>query len=479
MKLKKKLYWDLIFRYIVFLIVAVVATALFLQGIIFVTLSTFSKHKDSIKNISEYLTKIEYDNRTKELKLFDDIGEKAWVEILKDNRVIFVKGEKLDEIMEYSQEELALIINDINDFMRTDNFSYEYIPFTGLDGEKYTLLLKEPLEKMIFTMGIINPYSIVGTDIEKEINRKAIFLLWIFLLSIIIIIVLFSRITSKKLIKPLKKLNKGVENVINGDYSIRLDYKASYEFEQMRDAFNYMTEKLENAEIENKKISESKKRLLLDISHDLRTPATTIQGYSEALYNDLVENEEDKRKYLSYIYEKSKLVTDLIDTLFKYSKLENSVYDLNREIYDISEFLRNVMISFYGEINEKEFKLDINVPDKKILFNFDKIELERALYNIIGNIIKYNPKHTILSISLLENNDNIHIIIGDNGVGISKNIRKNIFNALVRGDNTRKTDGGMGLGLSITKKIIELHGGNISVESEVGQGSKFFIDFKK
>jgi len=276
----------------------------------------------------------------------------------------------------------------------------------------------------------------------------------------------------------LKELNKGIQNVINGEYAESLKFKGNFEFTELRDAFNYMTKKLHMAERENKKISESKKRLLLDISHDLRTPITTIQGYTNALCNDMVEEEEKKKKYLSYIYEKSKHVTDLIEKLFKYSKLESSVYDLNMEVNNLCEFLRNVVISFYGELNNNGFKLDIDIPDEKIFYNFDKIELERAIANIIGNIIKYNPPNTNLFVHLEQNNDDIRIVIGDNGIGISKDIQDKIFNALVRGDSARKTDGGLGLGLAITKKIIELHGGSIYLQSEEGKGSKFTINLK-
>ncbi len=480
MRIKKRLYWDLIFRYIFFLLAAIVVTVVFLSTLIFITINTISKYPDIVKNSSIYINKIEYDNRTKELNLPMDIEESAWVEILKDNKVIYIEGQKQDDKMEYTQEELAFIANNADEKIATNKYTAEYIPFTGLDGEKYTFIYKKPRTNSgVFKIDFDLPDSLRDTDFEKEIYSKIKLSFFTFILLITIIILLFSRITTKKIMIPLKEINNGLKSVMAGNYSTRLDFEGSYEFNQVRDAFNYMTERIKIAERENKSIAQSKKRLLLDISHDLRTPATVIQGYAEALYDDMVVNEKDRKVYLKYIYEKSKTITNLIERLFKYSKLDSSIFDLDRKIEDLSEFLRNVVIGFYGELDNKGFELDINIPEKKIYFNFDEIELERAIANIIGNIIKYNPKHTKLSLSLMEDGKDIQIIIGDNGVGIPENIRENIFNALVRGDNTRKTDGGTGLGLAISKKIIELHGGTISVESEVGKGSEFFINFKR
>lgn len=480
MKIKRKLYWDLILRYLIFLISAVVATGLFLGGVVFVSMTTLSKYPEAVENLNVYFNNIEYDDRTKELKLPTELEEGSWVEILKDNKVVFVEGKKQDDKMEYTQEELALIANNTDELKSTSKYIYEYVPFTGKDEEKYIFLYKKPkVRRGGFKMGLNLPAPLQGSDFEREINTKLGIILGGFVLSIITIILLFSRLTTKKLIKPLNELNKGFKSIMNGEYGTRLDFKGSYEFEEIRDAFNYMSQRLETVEREKKEIAESKKRLLLDISHDLRTPATTIQGYAEALQNDVVINEEDKKKYLSYIYEKSKLVTNLIERLFKYSKLESRVFDLNREVKDVSEFLRNIIIGFYGELDSKEFELDIEIPDEKIMFDFDEIELERALSNIIGNIIKYNPNKTALIVSLEEKDNNIQIMIGDNGIGISEHVRKNIFNPLVRGDNVRKTDGGTGLGLAISKKIIELHGGHIKLESELGKGSKFFINLKR
>ncbi|MCR3956277.1 MAG: HAMP domain-containing histidine kinase [Gudongella sp.] len=478
MKIFKKLYWDLIIKYIIFLVTSIVMTGLFIGILLTFVMSSMSEHPEVVRDMNLYFNNIQYDGREGELKLPADIEENAWVEIVKDNKVVHVEGTKLDDKQEYTQEDFALIANNLDELTETEDYTYEYLPFTGEDGEDYILLYKKVKEGSgIFKVGFGLPENVQGTDFERDLSIKVGYSLAVFITIIILILLLFGRVTSRKIMSPLNEMNKGFKKIMKGDYSTRLDFKGNIEFEEIRDAFNYMTERLEKAELENKSISESKKRLLLDISHDLRTPTTTIQGYAEALQSGMVEKEEDQKKYLSYIHEKSKVVTNLVDTLFKYTKLDSSVYDLNKKEADLAEFLRNVVISFYGELEDKSFSLDINIPEEEVLFSFDEIELERALDNIIGNIIKYNREGTTLSVSLSENGEGIELVIEDNGIGISEEIKESIFNALVRGDNARKSDGGTGLGLAISKKIIELHGGSISLDSEEGKGSRFIISF--
>ena len=478
MKIFKKLYWDLIIKYITFLVTSIIVTGLFLGILLTFVMTSMSEHPEVVKDLHLYFNNIEYDDREKELNLPAEIEENAWVEIVKDNRVVHVEGTKLDDRQEYTQEDFALIANNVDELTEAEEYTYEYIPFTGEDGEDYILLYKKVKEGSgLFKVSFGLPENVQGTDFERDLSVRVGFSLAIFITIIVGLLLLFGRVTSRKIMSPLREMNEGFKRIMKGDYSTRLDFEGNFEFEEIRDAFNYMTERLEKAELENKAISESKKRLLLDISHDLRTPTTTIQGYAEALQSGMVENEEDKKKYLSYIHEKSKVVTNLVDTLFKYTKLESSVYDLNKMEADLAEFLRNVVISFYGELEDKCFNLDISIPEDEVNFSFDQVELERALDNIIGNIIKYNRKDTTLTVSLSENDEGIELVIGDNGIGISEEIKDSLFNALVRGDNARKSDGGTGLGLSISKKIIELHGGSISLESEEGIGSRFIIRF--
>jgi len=474
MRIKKKLYWDLMGQLLLFLISAVIITGLFIGALILITMNTLSKYPDEINALNNRFTDVRFDGKVLETM---DIEEGTWIEILKDNQVIYRQGRPNRNKESYSQSELNDIANNVDELSIKSDYVYEYNLFQGLDGENYTLLhIRPKVSNGIFKLEMNNSRN-ENSVIQQELNRNILILLTTFMVLIIIMLLLLSRLTTKKLIKPLNALSDGLHTVIQGDYSQRLSFKGNYEFNQLRDAFNYMTEKLETVEKENREITESKRRLLLDISHDLRTPATTIQGYAEALANDVVVDPEKRKKYLVYIYKKSKHLTDLIERLFEFSKLDSRIYDMNKEVKDIGEFLRNVIIGFYGELEKKHFFLNIDIPEKPVFFEFDEIEMHRALANIINNIMKYNERETSLYVVLEEGEDYVRIRIGDDGIGIPEHIKSNVFNALVRGDNIRKSDGGTGLGLAITKKIIGLHQGTIHIDNQWDKGSMFIIEF--
>lgn len=226
---------------------------------------------------------------------------------------------------------------------------------------------------------------------------------------------------------------------------------------------------------EKEQLEESKKRMLADLSHDLKTPMTTIQGYSKALYEEFVEDEEQKKRYLKYIHDKSVRVTTLIDELFMFSKLETPDSQLNKEKKDLCEFYREVIVEYYQLFSEKNMELNIDIPTTKLIYEFDSKLLYRAISNLLENAAKYNPEQTTVFISLTKRANCIALEIGDDGTGIKDDLTNTLFDPFVRGDKSRKNDGGSGLGLAITKKIIEKHEGKIILDTKPVRGKTNFI----
>jgi signal transduction histidine kinase len=251
--------------------------------------------------------------------------------------------------------------------------------------------------------------------------------------------------------------------------------KSSLRYKELNEELTRVAKELEQKNEEMTILEESKKRMLADLSHDLKTPMTSIQGYSRALYEGMVAEEEQKQKYLKYIYDKSIRVTALIDELFMFSKLDNPDFPIQREESDLYEFVRGVILEFYDQFQQKEMDLDIDLPEEKLVYSFDSKLLYRALANILENTIKYNPEQTDVYIRMGNLNDMVTLEIGDNGVGINEDIVETLFDPFVRGDRSRKNDGGTGLGLAITKKIIEKHGGKILVDIHPERGKTNFI----
>lgn len=400
----------------------------------------------------------------------------GWVEILDDQyKVIFTKGSKKDNITQYDKNDL------INSFqMKTNPKGTLYrsiYAFRGKDGRDYLCIVKIPSLSEQVNEALKPDINLNGKSIPvirliiTALAESALLLLFMTILFFI----LFSKITSETVTKPLTYIREGLDKMTKGDLKTRIYFNSHYEFTEIKDSFNYMAERLQTSEREREEAEKSKKRMIMDISHDLKTPITSITGYSKALCEGMALDEESRKKYLSYIYDKSIRMTRLIDDLFRFSKMEDSEFKLNKQPSDIVELLREVIALNYGEIEVKEIELDINLPQKEIIYNFDKVELDRALTNIITNMVKYNPKGTEAFIELVEE-EGIKIRIGDNGVGMSKDLKATVFDAFVRGESARKTDGGTGLGLAIAKKIVELHGGKIHLETEEGKGSIFTIE---
>ncbi|MEH7238572.1 sensor histidine kinase [Bacillus sp. JJ1562] len=251
--------------------------------------------------------------------------------------------------------------------------------------------------------------------------------------------------------------------------------RGSIKYKEMSEVLRRTADELEFKNREMTRLEESKKQMLADISHDLKTPITTIQGYSRALYEGLVTDEEQTKKYLKYIHNKSIRVTSLIDELFMFSKLDSPDVPIQKENIDICEFYRGVIAEHFDLFEEKEMELDIDIPDTKMMFPLDQKLLNRAISNLLQNTNKYNPNGTEIYLKLTKLKDKIVIEVGDNGVGIREEIAQTLFDPFVRGDKSRVNDGGSGLGLAITKKIVELHNGTIHVDTAPKRGKTNFI----
>ncbi|EET85491.1 histidine kinase [Clostridium carboxidivorans P7] len=171
------------------------------------------------------------------------------------------------------------------------------------------------------------------------------------------------------------------------------------------------------------------------------------------------------KQYLNTIYNKSKRTVSLIENLHEFTKLDNSGFLINKENWDFCEFIRQIVSEYYNEFEEKGFEIEINLPENEIMYEFDKVEMERAISNIISNVLKYNKIGTKAKIELTCDNYEIQLIIADDGIGIDEGLKENIFEPFVRGDKSRYTKGGTGLGLSIANRIVQKHGGSLTIES--------------
>lgn len=220
--------------------------------------------------------------------------------------------------------------------------------------------------------------------------------------------------------------------------------------------------------------------LLSDIAHDLKTPITAISGYAQALNDDIVLSPEKQKEYLETICRKSMQMSRLITVLFDYVKLDSEGFELKRERMDLAECLREISAEMYSDIENAGMELSVDLPSKRCYALIDKAQFFRSITNLFSNAVKHNPEGTKIMVSLKDKTD-WEIQIADTGNAIDENVLEHLFEPFVMGDESRNSRTGSGLGLSITSKIIEMHGGSIWVEQpkEESCTKTFYIHLPK
>jgi signal transduction histidine kinase len=224
------------------------------------------------------------------------------------------------------------------------------------------------------------------------------------------------------------------------------------------------------------------RELLSNISHDLKTPLTTIKGYAEGIIDGVADSPEKLDRYIRTIYTKANDMSALVDELSMFAKLDNNSIPYNFQIVEISDYFNDCVddLSFELEVKNITLEYENQLKDScKVIV--DREQLKRAIHNIIGNSDKYMDKENRrVLIRIIEQLEFVQIEIEDNGAGISEKDLPNIFERFYRADASRNTQkGGSGLGLAIVQKIIKEHGGVIWASSELGTGTTIYFTVMK
>jgi signal transduction histidine kinase len=283
----------------------------------------------------------------------------------------------------------------------------------------------------------------------------------------------------KKIMEPIEKLKDGVEQIAKGNYDVKIDNNVYNEIGMLIYDFNKMAETLKQSEKIKREYEENRKALIANISHDLKTPITSINGYIEALVDGVVTSSVKVNNYLNIIHNNAIYINNLIDDLFLFSKLDMQKLEFNFDIVKIRPFMSDLMEEFDFVLKEKniKFKFEDKSSDE-LEVNVDGKRIYQVIRNVIGNAVKYGRQQdAIIEIELSNSNEWIKIEINDNGPGIPEDKLSNIFNRFYRIDTERTKDFmSTGLGLAIAKEMVEAHGGKIYASSIMGEGSTFTIE---
>lgn len=288
----------------------------------------------------------------------------------------------------------------------------------------------------------------------------------IMIISGCVLFLVYFFVLSSKVFSYLEEITRGLQEISQGNLSYEITTKSSDELGVLAEHFNHMTKQLRKSIEEERNAEKTKNELITGVSHDLRTPLTSILGYLELIETDRYKDEVELRYYINIAYEKTKTLKKLIDHLFEYTSLSGQGIQFQMKKVNILGFLKQLAEEFTPQLRKANMSCRLTAPDDSLYVLADGHQLMRAYENIISNAIRYGStgKSIDIRISKVENEAVVEIV--NYGEPIPERDIPYIFERFYRTDKSRSSQtGGTGLGLAITKSIIEIHGGLISVRS--------------
>ena len=267
-------------------------------------------------------------------------------------------------------------------------------------------------------------------------------------------------------IRPTQKILAYITASNQGNLDASLDIHVHDEYAKLQMELSYMEEKIKN-------LDNYQKNFIANVSHDFRSPLTSIKGYAEAMLDGTIP-EEMYAKYLDVIVFEVERLTKLTSNLLSLNQFEQGRHTLEITSFDINQTIKRTAASFEGTCMKKHIKLKLIFSEKETMVNADQARIQQVLYNLLDNAIKFSHKDSEIHIKTTEHRDKVAISVKDFGIGIPKDGLKKIWERFYKTDLSRGKDKkGTGLGLSITKEIITAHNENINVTSTEGAGTEF------
>ena len=378
-----------------------------------------------------------------------------------------------DIIIHHSNEFSKLEIKEIIMNFSFNNNYYEH------KSNKYRINTEEFIAQNGNNYRIITLSQIV--DIGDCYRKLIIFIFIIFFISFIIANLIVQRKNMKELIIPITNLTVEMEKLKIGELDTSITDTGYDEIRKLATAIEEMRLQLKNSIYYREKLDNNRKFLISSISHDLKTPVTSIRGYIDGVLDGIADTYEKKQYYLSKAIEKTKLINTMVEDLLLYSKLDLNQMPFEKTRVNIIKYLEDCIEDNVMNFTHENKKI---IFENQLLTEFFVLMDTRKFKRVIQNIID-NAKRNIevemgqLRIILREISSFIIIEFQDNGKGINENDLPYIFDRFYRADTARTVAGSSGLGLAITKQIVEGHGGRIWATSEVGQGTSIIISLKK
>jgi signal transduction histidine kinase len=344
----------------------------------------------------------------------------------------------------------------------------------------YTVMkdvLSEPMVSVVYPVTYkyhVQGYIVIHSSLH-DIHKNSTYIIDIINICFLIFLAILSLVFGYLYyltILPINKINKAAGEYAKGNYSYGLKLKRMDEYGILANSVSYMAGELSN-------LDDYQKKFVANISHDFRSPLTSIKGYAEALQDGTIPFEM-KDKYLGIILFETERLNKLTTGLLALNSFENHGTLLEIVSFDINNIIKKTAESFEGTCTQKKITLNLIFFSKETFVDADMGKIQQVLYNLLDNAIKFSHHNSSIKISTTEKGDKVFVSIKDHGIGIPKDSIKKVWERFYKTDTSRGKDKkGTGLGLSITKEIINAHNENINVISTEGVGTEFVFSLTK
>ncbi len=410
------------------------------------------------ENMQEYARKLTF-NQNMFILITDANSEEKVLENNMGNYSFFSRdksenfGKTLYQLRQQVEESDS---GNITKIVRSDDFDLDEIFYCSRfesGGGVYYLYAEAPIEPINSTVSIIREQLIYISVILFELA---------FIATVLI---------SKQMSRPIEDLTETAQKFGEGDYDVEFKAEGYREIEELSVV-------LDKARGEVKKVTDLKKELIANISHDLRTPLTMVKAYAEMIRDLSGNNPEKREKHCQIIIDEADRLSNLVNSILELSKLESGAMELTLSNYMINDQIEDVLKRYTLMIEKDGYDIGY-IPDEERFIRADYEKLGQVLYNFINNAINYSGDEKHIKIRQINKAGVVRIEVEDNGQGIPKDKLSEVFDRYYRGGKVKRETVGTGLGLSICQEILKKHGFAFGVQSEEGKGSTFWFEAKE
>ena len=267
-----------------------------------------------------------------------------------------------------------------------------------------------------------------------------------------------SYILARSQSKPVKQISRAVGKFAAGDLTSRVELYCGGELQELGDSINDMAQALSELE-------DSRRSFVANVSHELRSPLTSMHGYVQGMLDGTIPPEEHER-YLAVVDDETRRLKVLVNDLLNLSRIESGKFPMKKQPYDICEQVRRILIGFERRLDQRCEDVQVNMPENQTMVNADSDRISQVLFNLIDNALKFMPENGgVLRLEVVPAGEKVKVTVADNGSGISHEDLPHVFERFYKADKAHTSGNGTGLGLAIAKSIMDQHGERIVVRS--------------